>query len=57
MSSAYDELFDRYHQIATTKAGTRYEILAAMVCKTLEERNAVIHDVKLRGHVRRQAPD
>lgn len=49
MSSTYDDLFDRYHEIATTKAGTRYELLAAMTCKTLEERNVVIHDVKLRG--------
>lgn len=47
--SRYDDLLDRYHTIASKKAGTRYEVLAAMVCKTLEEAGKVIHDVKLRG--------
>lgn len=45
----YDELHDKYHAILTTKAGTRYERLAAMVFKALEERNVVIHDLKLSG--------
>ena len=49
MSSDYDDLFDRFHEIATKKAGTRYEVLTAMVCKTLVENSVVIHDVKLRG--------
>jgi len=47
--SRYDQLHDKYHQIFTTKAGTRYERLAAMVFKALEDNNAVIHDLKLRG--------
>lgn len=47
--SRYDELHDKYHQIITTKGGTRYERLAAMVFKALEERNVVIHDLKLSG--------
>jgi hypothetical protein len=47
--SRYDELHDNYHQILTTKAGTRYERLAAMVFKALEDRNTVIHDLKLAG--------
>jgi Restriction endonuclease len=47
--SHYDELHDRYHAILTTKAGTRYERLAALVFKTLAERNVVIHDLKLLG--------
>jgi hypothetical protein len=49
MRSHYDELHDRYHAILTTRAGTRYERLAALVFKTLEERNVVIHDLKLLG--------
>lgn len=49
MASKYDELLDRYHTIATTKAGTRYEILAAMLAKTLEEQKRVVHDIKLLG--------
>jgi hypothetical protein len=47
--SRYDELHDRYHAILTTKAGTRYERLAALVVKILENRNVVIHDLKLLG--------
>jgi predicted helicase len=47
--SRYDELHDKYHTIPTTKAGTRYERLAAMVFNALEERNVVIHDLKLSG--------
>lgn len=47
--SRYDELHDKYHGIVTTKAGTRYERLAAMVFKCLEDRNVVIHDFKLAG--------
>jgi hypothetical protein len=47
--SRYDDLLGRYHQIATTKQGIRYEILAAIVCKTLEEKGVVIHDVAVRG--------
>jgi restriction endonuclease len=47
--SKYDELHDRYHAILSSKAGTRYEILAAMVFKILEDRNVVIHDLKLSG--------
>jgi hypothetical protein len=47
--SRYDELHDRYHALLTTKAGTRYEMLAAMVFKILEDKNIVIHDLKLVG--------
>ncbi|MEA2840995.1 MAG: hypothetical protein QOF41_2325 [Methylobacteriaceae bacterium] len=47
--SRYDELHDKFGKILTTKAGTRYERLAAMVFKALEERNVVIHDVSLVG--------
>lgn len=47
--SGYESLLGRYGTIATTKTGTAYEILAAMVCKSLEENNVVIHDIKLRG--------
>ena len=47
--SRYDELHDKYHRILTTKAGTRYERLAAMVFKALEDKNAVIHDFDLAG--------
>lgn len=47
--SRYDELHDRYHGILTTKAGTRYERLAALVFKALEAKSAVIHDLKLAG--------
>jgi hypothetical protein len=47
--SGYENLLARYSQIAISKTGTAYEVLAAMVCKALEEQNAVIHDIKLRG--------
>lgn len=49
MSSRYDDLLNRFHTIATTKLGTRYEILAAMIAKILEGNHRVIHDLKLRG--------
>lgn len=47
--SRYDELHDKYHHILSAKGGTRYERLAAMVFKALEDRNVVIHDLKLSG--------
>ncbi len=47
--SRYDELHDKYEAILTTKSGTRYERLAAMVFKALHECNVVIHDVSLTG--------
>jgi len=47
--SRYDDLHDKYHRILTTKAGTRYERLAALVFKALEDRSVVIHDLKLAG--------
>jgi hypothetical protein len=47
--SRYDELHDKYHKVLTTKSGTRYERLAALVFKTLEDKNAIIHDMKLAG--------
>ena len=49
MASAYDDLLDKYHEVEVRRRGTKYEILAAMVCKTLEEHSVVVHDVKLRG--------
>jgi len=47
--SNYDELHDKYHKILTTKSGTRYERLAALVFKALEDADTVIHDLKLVG--------
>jgi hypothetical protein len=48
--SVYDKLHDRFNPILTSKSGTRYERLAAMVWKILNQSNCVIHDVKLRGN-------
>ena len=47
--SRYDELHDRYHTIVATKSGNRYERLAALVFKGLEEQQTIIHDLQLRG--------
>jgi Restriction endonuclease len=47
--SRYDELHDRFDPIKTGKAGTRYERLAAMVLKALNQRDIVVHDIRLRG--------
>jgi hypothetical protein len=47
--SRYDELHDRYQTILTTKSGTRYEILAAVVFATLEQDAVVIHDLDVVG--------
>jgi hypothetical protein len=47
--SRYDELHDRYFALASTKAGTRYERLAAVVFACLDDTNTVIHDVSLIG--------
>lgn len=48
--SRYDELHDRYYELLSTKSGTRYERLAAVVFKSLEKSNGtVIHDLKLVG--------
>ena len=47
--SRYDELHDRYHTIATTKSGTRYERLAALVLKALKKEDIIIHDLRLSG--------
>jgi Restriction endonuclease len=47
--SRYDDLHDRYEKIDTTKAGTRYERLAALVFKKLDAAGTVIHDLKLVG--------
>lgn len=47
--SKYDELHDRFYNILTTKAGTRYERLAAVVFKKLNDAGTVIHDMDLRG--------
>lgn len=47
--SRYDELHDRLASASTSKAGTRYERLAAIVLKVLNEQQTVIHDLRLRG--------
>lgn len=47
--SRYDQLLDKYHDILSTKSGTRYEILAALVFKALDDKRVVIHDLKLAG--------
>ncbi|WP_409562256.1 restriction endonuclease [Hyphomicrobium sp. B1] len=47
--SRYDQLLDKYHNILSTKSGTRYEILAALVFKALDDKRVVIHDLKLAG--------
>jgi hypothetical protein len=47
--SRYDELHDKYTALLTTKSGTRYERLTAIVFKALQESHVVIHDVKLFG--------
>ena len=48
-NSKYDVLHDKYHTTATRKAGNKYERLAALVFKVLEEKDTVIHDIKLTG--------
>ena len=48
-NSKYDFLHDKYHTAATRKAGNKYERLAALVFKVLEEKDTVIHDIKLTG--------
>jgi Restriction endonuclease len=47
--SRYDELHDLYYDLLSTKSGTRYERLAAVVFKSLEQSSTVIHDLKLVG--------
>ena len=51
--SRCDELHDKYHQILTTKVGTRYERLAAMVYKALEDKNVIIHDLSLSARIQK----
>jgi len=47
--SRYDELFDKYYILLKTKSGTKYEMLAALVFKLLDESGVVIHDLHLTG--------
>jgi len=47
--SKYDDLHDRLDPIGTTKKGTRYERLVALVQKTLDETAGVSHDLRLVG--------
>ena len=47
--STYDDIHDKYDAIDTTKRGTRYERLVAMVQKALDETAGVVHDLKLVG--------
>lgn len=49
MRSRYDELHDKYYKLLSTKSGTRYERLAAVVFKTLDSADVVIHDLRLLG--------
>ncbi len=48
-SSRYDELHDRYQEIRTTKKGTRYERLAAVIFAALDRESVVIHDLDVIG--------
>lgn len=47
--SHYDILHNKYENINTTKKGTRYERLAALVFKKLDESGTVMHDLRLLG--------
>jgi hypothetical protein len=47
--SRYDDLHDKYYALLSSKAGTRYERLAAVVFKALDEQKTVIHDLRLIG--------
>jgi hypothetical protein len=47
--SKYDKLHDRFFTIPSSKRGTRYERLAAVVFKSLYERHTAIHNISLRG--------
>src|SRR5450755_998973 len=49
--SKYDELHDQYQAILTTKTGTRYERLAAVVFAAMERDGVVIHDLGVLGAV------
>lgn len=49
MTSRYDELHDQFYKLLSSKAGTRYERLAAVVFAHLGQSSAVIHDLKLHG--------
>ncbi len=49
--STYDKLHDQYQTLSgPRRAGIKYERLAALVFKSLEEKGAVIHDLKLTGY-------
>ena len=47
--TAFDELHDEFHQHDSRKAGTRYEVLSALVLKLVSENCMVIHDRSLAG--------
>lgn len=47
--SRYDKLHDHYYDLLSTKSGTRYERLTAVVFKSLKQSGTVIHDLKLVG--------
>lgn len=53
--SRYDELFEKYQGILKTGAGTKYEMLAALVFKLLNESGVVIHDLTLIGETGTEA--
>lgn len=48
--STYDKLHDQYQTMSGPhRAGIKYERLVALIFKSLEEKGAVIHDLKLTG--------
>jgi len=47
--SNYDLLHDRFYTILSKKLGTRYERLAAVVFRSLDQLGVVVHDMKLVG--------
>ena len=49
MSEAIEKIYDAHVADEILKAGTKYERLAAIIFKVLEEDNTVIHDLRLKG--------
>lgn len=49
MSQYMENVYDRHIVNEKLKAGTKYERLAAVIYKILEEEDLVIHDLRLRG--------
>lgn len=49
MSEFIEKVYNWYIADEMLKLGTKYERLAAVVYKILDEDNVVIHDLRLRG--------